>query len=163
MIRVAADTTRVDVKPASAPVPIGESDAEQTQERRVRMQSYLWAVAWCAGATAVSTLARPWFDLVNIAMLFLVAVVGVALRHGRAAAALASVVAVGAFDFFFVPPRLSFSVSDVQYLLTFVVLLSVGLVIGQLTAACANRPRSRCSAKPMRARCTSLRASCRRR
>ncbi len=134
VIRVAADTTRVDVKPASAPVPIGETDAEQTQERRVRMQSYLWAVAWCAGATAVSTLARPWFDLVNIAMLFLVAVVGVALRHGRAAAALASVVAVGAFDFFFVPPRLSFSVSDVQYLLTFVVLLSVGLVIGQLTA-----------------------------
>lgn len=134
VIRVAADTTRMDVKPASAPAPAEESEAAQAQERRVRMQSYLWAVAWCAGATAVSMLARPWFDLVNIAMLFLVAVVGVALRHGRAAAALASVIAVGAFDFFFVPPRLSFAVSDVQYLLTFLVLLSVGLVIGQLTA-----------------------------
>ncbi|CAG2159403.1 DUF4118 domain-containing protein [Cupriavidus numazuensis] len=134
VIRVAADTTRVDVRPASAPIPAEESEAAHAQERRVRMQSYLWAIAWCAGATAVSTLARPWFDLVNIAMLFLVAVVGVALRHGRAAAALASVIAVGAFDFFFVPPRMSFGVSDVQYLLTFLVLLSVGLVIGQLTA-----------------------------
>lgn len=134
VMRVAADTARVDVKPASAPAPVEESEAAHAHERRVRMQSYLWAVAWCAGATVVSTLARPWFDLVNIAMLFLVAVVGVALRHGRAAAALASVIAVGAFDFFFVPPRLSFGVSDVQYLLTFLVLLSVGLVIGQLTA-----------------------------
>ncbi len=60
--------------------------------------------------------------------------VGVALRHGRGPAALASVLSVGAFDFFFVPPRLSFAVSDVQYLLTFIVLLTVGLVIGQLTA-----------------------------
>ncbi len=49
-------------------------------------------------------------------MLFLAAVVGVALRHGRGPAALASLLSVGAFDFFFVPPRLSFAVSDVQYL-----------------------------------------------
>ncbi|HYL19927.1 MAG TPA: ATP-binding protein, partial [Burkholderiales bacterium] len=38
------------------------------------------------------------------------------------------------FDFFFVPPKLSFAVSDVQYLLTFGVMLAVGLIIGQLTA-----------------------------
>ncbi|WP_039006556.1 DUF4118 domain-containing protein, partial [Cupriavidus sp. IDO] len=108
--------------------------ADQEPAARIRYEPYLWAAVWCAGATALSALAHPWFDLVNIAMLFLVAVVGVALRHGRAAAAVASVIAVGAFDFFFVPPRLSFAVSDMQYLLTFFVLLSVGLVIGQLTA-----------------------------
>ena len=67
-------------------------------------------------------------------MLFLLAVVAVALRHGRGPAALASVVSVGLFDFFFVQPLASFAVSDVQYLLTFGVLLSVGLLIGQLTA-----------------------------
>ncbi|MCZ8075406.1 MAG: ATP-binding protein, partial [Paucibacter sp.] len=41
---------------------------------------------------------------------------------------------VGLFDFFFVQPRLSFAVSDVQYLLTFAVMLAVGLITGQLTA-----------------------------
>jgi two-component system sensor histidine kinase KdpD len=61
-------------------------------------------------------------------------VVAVALRHGRGPAALASVVSVGLFDFFFVQPLTSFAVSDVQYLLTFGVLLAVGLLIGQLTA-----------------------------
>ena len=38
------------------------------------------------------------------------------------------------FDFFFVPPRFSFAVSDVQYLVTFAVMLAVGLLFGQLTA-----------------------------
>jgi two-component system, OmpR family, sensor histidine kinase KdpD len=41
---------------------------------------------------------------------------------------------VAAFDFFFVPPHLSFAVSDVQYVVTFAVMLVVGLLTGQLTA-----------------------------
>ena len=47
---------------------------------------------------------------------------------------LAAVLSVCAFDFFFVPPVFSFAVSDVQYLLTFLVMLTVGLITGQLTA-----------------------------
>jgi two-component system sensor histidine kinase KdpD len=73
-------------------------------------------------------------DAANIVMLFLLAVLGVAMRYGRGPAALASVLNVAAFDFFFVPPRLSFTVSDAQYLLTFGVMLAVGLIVGQLTA-----------------------------
>jgi two-component system sensor histidine kinase KdpD len=38
------------------------------------------------------------------------------------------------FDFFFVPPRFSFAVSDVQYLFMFAIMLLVALVTGQLTA-----------------------------
>ncbi|WP_064572561.1 sensor histidine kinase [Cupriavidus gilardii] len=129
IVRVAADTTRTDLRPPHEDAQ--QSDAPADGARR---RDYLWAVVWCAGASALSALATPWFDVVNIAMLFLAAVMGVALRHGRGPAALASVLSVAAFDFFFVPPRLSFAVTDVQYLLTFVVLLSVGLVIGQLTA-----------------------------
>jgi two-component system sensor histidine kinase KdpD len=47
---------------------------------------------------------------------------------------LASFLSVGLLDFFFVLPRMSFAVSDVQYLMTFGVMLAVGLIIGQLTA-----------------------------
>ncbi|WP_293503424.1 DUF4118 domain-containing protein [Roseateles sp.] len=70
----------------------------------------------------------------NIAMLFLLNVVGVALRFGRAPAALSALLGVAAFDFFFIEPRWSFAVGDAQYLVTFAVLLLVGLVIGQLAA-----------------------------
>ncbi|WP_262356170.1 DUF4118 domain-containing protein, partial [Bordetella pertussis] len=65
-----------------------------------------------------------------------------ALRHGRGPAALASVVSVALFDFFFVQPLASFAVSDVQYLLTFAVLLTVGLLIGQLTAGLRQQARA---------------------
>jgi two-component system, OmpR family, sensor histidine kinase KdpD len=41
---------------------------------------------------------------------------------------------VAAFDFFFVPPRFSFAVTDFQYLLTFAVMLAVALITGQLAA-----------------------------
>ncbi|HWI09939.1 MAG TPA: DUF4118 domain-containing protein, partial [Burkholderiaceae bacterium] len=95
---------------------------------------YLWAAAACGLTTLVALPLQPIFDLANIVMLFLLAVVGVAVRFGRGPAVLAAFLNVAAFDFFFVPPHLSFAVSDVQYLLTFAVMLVVGLVTGQLTA-----------------------------
>src|SRR5262249_28841973 len=39
-----------------------------------------------------------------------------------------------AFDFCFVPPYLTFAVTDSQYLITFLVMLLVAIVIGSLTA-----------------------------
>jgi two-component system, OmpR family, sensor histidine kinase KdpD len=95
---------------------------------------YAWAAA---SSVAVTVLATPLHDrlaLANIVMLFLLGVVLVAVRLGRGPAALAACLNVAAFDFFFVAPRLSFAVSDVQYVVTFAVMLGVGLLIGQLTA-----------------------------
>jgi two-component system, OmpR family, sensor histidine kinase KdpD len=74
------------------------------------------------------------FDRSNIVAIFILAVVLVGVRLGRGPAALAAVLSVCGFDFFFVPPRFSFAVSDVQYLLTFFIMLAVGLITGQLTA-----------------------------
>jgi two-component system sensor histidine kinase KdpD len=92
------------------------------------------AAASCIAVTLLATPLRHYFELANIVMLFLLGTVLVALKFGRGPAALAAVFNVAAFDFFFVPPRLSFAVSDVQYLLTFAVMLVVGLLTGQLTA-----------------------------
>jgi two-component system sensor histidine kinase KdpD len=95
---------------------------------------YLWAAAICGLTTLIATPLLPLFDLANIVMVFLLAVVVVAVRFGRGPAVLAAFFNVAAFDFFFVSPRMSFAVSDVQYLLTFAVMLAVGLITGQLTA-----------------------------
>lgn len=97
-------------------------------------RGYLAAVAACA---ATALLGFPLLQVLhptNIAMLFLLAVVGVAWRHGRGPAVLAAVLGVALFDLFFVAPQFSFAVSDVQYLVTFGVMLLVGLLIGQLMA-----------------------------
>lgn len=109
---------------------------EPHEEARARPQwrGYLYAVLTCVGITVMATPLLPYFELTNIVMLFLLGVVFIAYRFGRGPAVLAALLNVAAFDFFFVPPRLSFAVSDVQYLVTFSVMLIIGLVTGHLTA-----------------------------
>ena len=96
--------------------------------------SYAKAFGVSASATVLGDALVGHFDLSNIVMLFLLGVVLVALRWGRGPAVLAAVLNVLGFDWFCVPPRFSFAVSDVQFLFTFAVMLGVGLLIGQLTA-----------------------------
>ena len=127
------DVIRLGAPPHSPPPRDAAGAAPAGAGARLHA-GYLWAPLYCGVATALSALAFPLLHQTNIVMLFLLAVVAVALRHGRGPAALASVLSVGLFDFFFVQPLASFAVSDVQYLLTFLVLLGVGLLIGQLTA-----------------------------
>ncbi len=109
-------------------------DDEADPRRGAKRLRYLWALLACLVTTLVCTPLLPYFDLANIVMLFLLAVVLVAVKWGRGPAVLAAFVSVASFDFFFVPPRFTFAVSDFQYLLTFAVMLIVALIIGQMTA-----------------------------
>ncbi|MBF0462637.1 MAG: DUF4118 domain-containing protein [Magnetococcales bacterium] len=99
-----------------------------------KWRRYLMVLLTVALVTAMTAPLHDLLDLANIVMIFLLAVVFTAIRLGRGAAILAAFLSVAAFDFFFVPPRFSFAVSDIQYLVTFAVMLVVALVIGQLTA-----------------------------
>lgn len=96
--------------------------------------SYAIAAASSLLTALVATPLLAYLDLANIAMLFLLVVVLVAVRLGRGASVVATCVGVACFDFFFVVPRFSFAVSDLQYLITFGVMLAVGLITGHLTA-----------------------------
>jgi len=70
----------------------------------------------------------------NLAMIYLGGVVVIAMRCGRWISVTASFVSVAAFDFFCVPPYLTFAVSDYQYVFTFAGMLVVALVISTQTA-----------------------------
>ena len=127
VVLVARDGTERNIgpsEPASADAIVGTSGWPR----------YLWAVGCVALVAIAATPLLPYLDLANIVMVFLLAAVFVAYRMGRGPGALAAFLSVAAFDFFFVPPRFSFGVSDVQYVLTFVVMLAVALLIGQLAA-----------------------------
>jgi two-component system, OmpR family, sensor histidine kinase KdpD len=107
---------------------------ESDGRRKAKRLRYLWAALSCGGVTLISIPLATRFDRSNIVAIFILAVVLVGVRLGRGPAALAAVLSVCGFDFFFVPPRFSFAVSDFQYLLTFCIMLAVGLIAGQLTA-----------------------------
>ncbi len=70
----------------------------------------------------------------NIVMIFLAGVALISTRVSRGPSIAAAVASVLTFDFFFVPPQFTFSVSDTQYLVTFAVMLGIGLLISGLAA-----------------------------
>ena len=103
---------------------------------------YLAALALVALTTVVGKPLALFLDPPNLVMLYLLAVVVAAVYLGRGPSLLAAVLSVVAFDFFFVPPQLTFAVADTQYLLTFAGLLVVGLVISSLAAQAREQAES---------------------
>ncbi len=123
-----------DAPHAVANKPAQGTVAQAINDGKRRWRSYAIAAASSLATALLATPLLPYLDLANIAMLFLLVVVLVAVRLGRGASVAATCVGVACFDFFFVPPRFSFAVSDLQYVITFSVMLAVGLIIGHLTA-----------------------------
>ncbi|HTN28034.1 MAG TPA: sensor histidine kinase KdpD [Burkholderiales bacterium] len=109
--------------------------AVQAKSGKPRWPGYAWGVVAPALCTLAGIWTSPLFELTNIAMVYLLAVALIAARYGRGPAVASSILAVAAFDFFFVPPHLTFAVSDIQYLITFAIMLAVALLISNLTAS----------------------------
>ncbi len=95
---------------------------------------FLWSGLVVALATGVGQLMQMRrFELADIVMVYVLGVLIVATRFGRWPSVGASILSVAALDFFFVAPRYSFRVSDAKHAGTFLVMLAVGVVIGNLT------------------------------
>jgi two-component system, OmpR family, sensor histidine kinase KdpD len=94
---------------------------------------YTWSLGSVALCTVLAWLLFSHLTEANLIMLYLLGVAVVAMRCGRGPAIWASVLSVAAFDFFFVPPYLTFAVADMAYIVTFTVMLFVALVISTLT------------------------------
>ncbi|MQA21411.1 two-component system sensor histidine kinase KdpD [Rugamonas rivuli] len=135
--RAAGADLRADGVPGGGPNGAPDGGPDDEQSAAVLRRRLIGYAAASVASVATALLATPllaWLDLANIAMLFLLVVVLVAVRFGRGPSVVATCVSVACFDFFFVPPRFTFAVSDFQYLITFVVMLAVGLITGHLTS-----------------------------
>jgi len=95
---------------------------------------YLQSLGLVALASLLGVPIRALLHPTNLVMLYMAAVVISAFFLGRGPSILASFASVLAFDYFYVDPRLSFTVADTEYLVTFTGLLVVGLVVSGLAA-----------------------------
>ena len=110
------------------------STREKTTPREVPWGRYGAALLVTALCTALAAAMFPYFELTNLAMMYLLGATIAALKLGRGPASVTAVANVAAFDFCFVPPRLNFGVADFQYLVTFAVMMIVALIIANLVA-----------------------------
>ncbi len=91
------------------------------------------SIGSAAVCTALGYVINPFVTLVDLAMVYLLGVVVVSSYAARGPSVLAVLLGVASFDFFFVPPYLTFAVSDVRFVFTFLVMIIVALVISSLT------------------------------
>jgi two-component system sensor histidine kinase KdpD len=129
-------------------VVTGESEKEKGQRpapprppNNQVLGHYLWGAMTVALMTGICMLLSKRLELADLVMVYVVGILMVATRFGRWPSIMASVLSVLALDFFFVPPRLSLAVGDLKHLGTFVVMLLVGLVIGNLTERIRSQAR----------------------
>jgi two-component system sensor histidine kinase KdpD len=104
--------------------------ARSAPPQTLSWRPYAAAALAVAACTAACFAMYPYFAPANLIMVYLLGVMAVAVWLPRRASVLAAVLSVLAFDFCFVPPRFSFSVADMAYLVTFAVMFAAALVIG---------------------------------
>lgn len=100
-----------------------------TQYRINKILPYIVSCGLIFITTLFGELVKNSLEPTNIVMFYLLVVVFAAIRYGRGPAVATSIVSVLVFDFFLVPPYLTFSVNHIQYVFTFIAFLVVGIVV----------------------------------
>jgi two-component system sensor histidine kinase KdpD len=93
---------------------------------------YLWATGASLATALAAALLLPYLEVGNVAMLFLLTVVLVSVRLGQGASVVATV--VGAVALVLLTTKWRFAMGDLQHVVTFLVMLVVGLITGKLTS-----------------------------
>ncbi|MET0412117.1 MAG: DUF4118 domain-containing protein, partial [Polyangiaceae bacterium] len=110
-----------------------EQPPEPVPRQAFELRSFAAAAAITAAATGVGWGLFGRDQLPDVVMMYLLGIMLVAGRFGLAASIFAACLSVATFDFFFVPPFLTFAVGDLRHTVTFVVMFVVAVVISGLT------------------------------
>lgn len=134
---------------AGEPIPKKTVRAAQGTEA-IDPRPYMAALLTVAAAVGVGVLLWPWIGLENIGLVFLTAIVGIAVRFGLWPSLLASVVSALCYNFFFTEPYYAFTISDPKDVIAVVFFTIVALVVSNVAA----RARTQAVAAMGRARTT---------
>src|SRR6516164_1894984 len=113
---------------------------------------YLAALLVVAAALGISEAIQPFLGIENVDLVFLTAVVAVAVRFGLWPSLLATVAASLCYNFFFLPPIYTFTITDPTNVAAFMFFTVVAIVVSQFAA----RGRTRTVAAHERVRTLEL-------
>jgi two-component system sensor histidine kinase KdpD len=123
----------VDVYVTAGDAAPEEAPAEKLPRTPVALPPYAFAALVVSLTTAVGYALFGVDQLADVVMVYLLSIMLVASRFGLGASIFAACASVAAFDFFFVPPFLTFSVGDLRHVVTFFMMFLVAVVISSLT------------------------------
>lgn len=94
---------------------------------------YFFATLIVTAITVFNFFLSPIVSQNNFGMIYLLGVITIALFGRVGPSLLGAILSALLYDFFFVPPYLNFSIADMQYFITVLVMVVVGQVITHLT------------------------------
>jgi two-component system sensor histidine kinase KdpD len=134
---------------AGEPIP-KKSVRAAAQDDAFNPRPYLFALLAVALALACAEVIQPWLGIENVDLVFLTAVVAVAVRLGLWPSLLASVASSLAYNFFFLPPIYAFSIADPTNFAALVFFTLVAVIVSTVAA----RGRTQAVSAVERARAT---------
>jgi two-component system sensor histidine kinase KdpD len=114
--------------------PTAAKLASRTAPAPIDPKPYLIAVLAVGAALGLGKLVRPLLGLENVDLIFLAAIVGVAVRYGLWPSLLATVAASLCYNFFFLPPVYTFTIADPTNVAAFALFTLVAVVVSNLAA-----------------------------
>lgn len=116
---------------------VGNDNKPKSFEKHLKIDKgdykpYLVSFLSVAAIIAFGWSVRSWFEPLNIAMLLLLPVIASSILWETRVGLFTALVAVGAFDFFLIPPYLTFRIDDVKYLPSFLVFMIISLGVSAL-------------------------------
>jgi len=93
---------------------------------------YLKALGITAIGLAAAAAIKPYFGVENVDLMFLTAVVAVAVRYGLWPSLLASIAASLAYNFFFLPPVYTFTITDPTNVAAFFFFMLIAFVVSNV-------------------------------
>lgn len=100
-----------------------------------QLAAYLWSTGYTALATAIAMGLHRFLDVQNIALVFLTAVLSVAVRFGLRPALYTSVISALAFNFFFLRPLYTLTINDPESVIALGIFFVVAIIASNLTAS----------------------------
>jgi two-component system, OmpR family, sensor histidine kinase KdpD len=95
-------------------------------------RSYVAALSTIAVALGASEAIRPWLGIENVVLVFMAAVVVVAVRWGLWPSLVASVAASLCYNFFFLPPIYTFTITDPTNVVAFVFFAMMAVLVSNV-------------------------------
>jgi two-component system sensor histidine kinase KdpD len=129
--------------PISVHVMAGDALPVEPAAKRAQMtdrvepfdpKPYLFSLVITAAALGIAVLLYPIFGIENVDLVFMTAVVGIAVRFGLGPSLLASVVGSLAYNFFFLPPVYTFTIADPTNIAAFFFFMLVAVLVSNLAA-----------------------------
>ncbi len=134
---------------AGQPIPKKSVRAAEREER-FDPRPYAAALVAVAAAIGFGALIETWVGVTNVDLVFLTAVVAIAVRFGLLPSLLASVASSLAYNFFFLPPIYTFTIADPNNVVAFGFFTLVAIIVSSVAA----RGRTQALATMERARAT---------